>query len=91
MLLSRDNYNSKKNDIWAIGCLTLELLSIIPLDRNKYHPYNRVNEGQILTESSLLIEQIQSKYKLEAEGVRQEINLSAKAIDFILKCMRVRL
>jgi len=54
MLLSKQN-NGKKNDIWAIGCLTLELLSSINIEHNAYHPYNKVFSQQNMSESMILI------------------------------------
>ncbi len=44
MLLSRTNYDSMKNDIWAIGCIALELLTGYEPKTNSYHPYNQYIE-----------------------------------------------
>ncbi len=40
MLLSRTNFDSMKNDIWAIGCIALELMSNNDARNSPYHPYN---------------------------------------------------
>ena len=49
-------------DIWAIGCLTLELLHGSIDKRNRHHPYNftisELLKNNISKESANLIEQI---------------------------------
>jgi len=41
MILNEDRFYSQKNDIWAIGCITLQLLVQKSIKLSKYHPYNR--------------------------------------------------
>lgn len=64
MLLSNNFYNSEKNDIWAIGCLTLQMLSQKSVKFNPFHPYNKhtrsENGDNILTDSCSLIERVQT-------------------------------
>lgn len=46
MLLSSNYYNSFKNDVWAIGCITLQLFSSKSIKLSKYHPYNKDLTGK---------------------------------------------
>ena len=41
MLLSRDYYDSPQNDIWAVGCIALQLQWNQDLSNSHLHPFNR--------------------------------------------------
>lgn len=64
MLLSKNNNYSEKNDIWAVGCIALLLLSRCPLEASIYHPYNKSipEKKSEMTNSAILIDNVNNMY-----------------------------
>jgi serine/threonine protein kinase len=59
-LLSRNNMSSEKNDIWSIGCVTLQMLVPKSIKLSKYHPYNKNITAKSLNESTIILDKIQT-------------------------------
>jgi hypothetical protein len=53
-LLSRNYYESQQNDVWAIGCIALQLHWDHNLRTSAFHPYNRRVEAGTSESSDVL-------------------------------------
>ena len=54
-----------RNDAWALGCITLQLLSQKSLRLSPYHPYNMVAES--VTETDSLVGRVKKLMSNEAK------------------------
>lgn len=61
MLLSKYGHRDCKNDIWAIGCIALQLLTNKQLKDSKIHPYNKISLTDSQMKSSMLIQKLVSR------------------------------
>ena len=52
-LIAKDTLIQSRNDVWAIGCVTLQLLSQKSIRLSPYHPYNFATSSLIETDDVL--------------------------------------
>ena len=83
---------SLKNDIWALGCLAIAMLTSDNLKSSELHPYNWNNFKD--QRENTMIENIRQRYqdyfgKEKRKSKREKVEVSAEALSFIRSCLAV--
>lgn len=95
-LLSRNYLDSAMNDVWAIGCMALQLQLEGTVRYSSFHPYNRDTRGWMSESGDILrkVQQLMGSIGLPLPDCpcnEEKKSMSVLGIEFVSLCLTVHL